>query len=72
MRHASPIAPDLGGVEGLPPQLLPMSDDMMLAYIWDCLAFAASLQVLLFKNCDIWWRNNLLVGGWAQLGDGAA
>ena len=27
-------------------QLLPMSDDMIRAYVWDCLAFAVSLSVL--------------------------
>ena len=32
--------------KGVLPQLLPMSDDMLRAYIWDCLAFEASLSVL--------------------------
>ena len=32
--------------KGVLPQLLPMSMDLLRAYIWDCLAFEASLSVL--------------------------
>jgi hypothetical protein len=32
--------------KGVLPTLLPMSDDLVRAYIWDCLAFEASLSVL--------------------------
>ncbi len=32
--------------KGVLPTLLPMSDDRVRAYIWDCLAFEASLSVL--------------------------
>ncbi len=32
--------------KGCLPQLLQMSDDMVLAYVWDCLAFSASLSFL--------------------------
>jgi hypothetical protein len=32
--------------KGCLPQLLPMSDDMVRAYVWDCLAFSTSLSVL--------------------------
>ena len=32
--------------KGILPTLLPMSDDTMRAYLWDCLAFEASVPVL--------------------------
>jgi hypothetical protein len=46
---------------------------------FDCLAAATAtltccrcLELGLLQTCDIWWRYDLLVGGWRDFGDGAA
>jgi hypothetical protein len=61
-------------------QLLPMTDDLLRAYLWDSLAFEASVSVLRhavdavkgWQTCDIWWGYDYTVGGWAEFKAGAA
>jgi hypothetical protein len=39
--------------KGILPTLLPMSDDSLLAFLWDCLAFEVSFSVLKHAVCAI-------------------